>query len=165
MGLFSFLKKDSKEEKKEELFAPITGKYIPLEQINDAVFSQGILGEGCGIIPSEGCVYAPADGKVTFVADTKHAVGFQTSKNVELLIHVGMDTVEMHGDGFDVKVTAGTDVKKGDLLLCFDIQKIVDANHPIDTAFIVAEKGGFEKLLLTVEQDYKAGDSIGHLSE
>lgn len=162
MGFLNFLKKNTNEEAQEqELFAPITGSYITLNEIKDEVFSKGILGEGCGIIPSEGKLYAPADGEISVVAETKHAVGITTLNGVELLIHVGMDTVQMNGDGFDVKTAVGKKVKKGDLLLCFDIQKIEDAGYPIDTAFVITEKGRFNQLSLNVNCDYKAGENIG----
>lgn len=164
MGFLDFFKKNANEKTQElELFAPITGSYVSLSEIKDEVFSQGILGEGCGIIPSEGKLYAPADGEISVVADTRHAVGITTFDGVELLIHVGMDTVQMNGDGFAVLTSVGKKVKKGDLLLCFDIQKIKDAGCPIDTAFVVTDKGRLKKLYLTVNCDYHFGDSVGKL--
>ena len=115
MGLFEKLFKNESapviETEKNTLYAPITGNYIPLDQIPDAVFSQGILGQGCGIEPEEGVVVSPVDGEITQVADTKHALGIVSKDGVELLIHVGMDTVEMNGDGFSPKISVGDRVR------------------------------------------------------
>lgn len=165
MGVFDILKKNRtvEEVKIQELYAPIMGKYIPLSQIQDAVFSQGILGEGCGIIPNEGRLYAPADGEVSMVASTNHAIGITTVTGVELLVHVGMDTVEMEGNGFVVKTSVGKKIKKGDLLLCFDLQKIEMAGYPTETAFVVTDKGTFSELSLNVDSNYKVGESVGKL--
>lgn len=164
MGWFDFLKNTVNKEVTElELSAPVTGKYIPLKEISDEVFSQGILGDGCGIVPSDRKVYAPVDGEISMIADTKHAIGISIDPGVELLIHVGMDTVEMNGDGFEVYVSNGQKVKRGDLLLEFDMEKIKTAGYPIDTAFIVVEKGEFKDLSLRENCNCVIGESIGKL--
>lgn len=164
MGWFDFLKNTANKEVSEVKFsAPVTGKYIPLNEISDEVFSQGILGDGCGVIPSDRKVYAPVDGKISMIADTKHAIGIAVNPGVELLIHVGMDTVEMNGDGFEVYVSNGQKVKRGDLLLEFDMEKIKTAGYPTDTAFIVVEKGEFKDLSLRENCNFVSGESIGKL--
>lgn len=119
------------------LYAPITGRYIPLEEIPDVVFSQGILGPGCGIEPEEELVVAPVDGTVIQIADTKHAVGLESEDGMEFLIHVGLDTVDMNGDGFVPKVKVGDKVRCGQPLLAFSAAKIRAAGHPITTAFLL----------------------------
>ena len=111
MGLFDFLKKDGAAAPETSGFpfvlgAPANGMFLLMEQIPDEVFSGGVLGVCCGIDPEEGKVFSPADGKISQVADTGHAVGIETS-GIDLLIHVGVDTVEMNGDGFHVNVNAG----------------------------------------------------------
>lgn len=156
MGLFNNLfGKGSKPDsisvaaEKDTLYLPVEGEVIPLEQIKDGVFSEGILGPGCGIIPNEGIIYAPANGEITQVADTKHAVGLTTEDGIEVLIHVGMDTVEMNGEGFEPLVKEGQKVKCGQPLLKFSIDKVKAAGHPITTAFVVTNSddlGGISTL-------------------
>lgn len=105
------------------------GTFVPMDEIPDPTFSQGILGMCCGIEPETGKVYAPMDGTISQLADTLHAIGIEAG-GVELLIHVGIDTVEMKGDGFKSHVKEGQAVKKGDLLLTIDLEKIKAAGHP-----------------------------------
>ena len=111
------------------LGAVAQGVFVPMEEIPDPTFSQGVLGVCCGIDPETGKVYSPMDGKISQLADTLHAVGIE-AEGVELLIHVGIDTVEMKGDGFKNHVEEGQTVKKGDLLLTMDLAKIKAAGHP-----------------------------------
>lgn len=119
------------------LYLPVEGEVISLSDIGDGVFSEAILGPGCGIRPTGETVYAPADGTITTVAETLHAVGLQTSDGAEVLIHVGMDTVEMKGAGFEVLVKEGQGVRCGQPLLKFSQDKIRAAGHPTTTAFVV----------------------------
>ncbi len=111
------------------LGAAAQGTFVPMDEIPDPTFSQGILGICCGIEPETGKVYAPMDGTISQLADTLHAIGIEAG-GVELLIHVGIDTVEMKGDGFKSHVKEGQAVKKGDLLLTIDLEKIKAAGHP-----------------------------------
>ena len=116
---------------------------IPYTDIPDQVFSEGILGEGVGIDPTGNQVVAPADAVVSSVIpDSCHAVGLQLDNGMELLIHVGIDTVSMHGDGFTLHVNEGDKVKLGDPLITFDAEKIRNAGHPAITAFLVSEPAG-----------------------
>ena len=116
--------------------APAMGAVIAREEIEDATFASGVLGDGVGIKPAAGYIVAPFDGEITSVADSKHAIGLSTPSGMELLIHVGVDTVAMNGDGFDPQVAEGDQVKAGQLLLNFDIDKIKAANHP-DTVVVL----------------------------
>ena len=139
--------------------SPITGRIIPLDQIPDQVFSQGILGEGVGIEPTGNEVLAPGDGTVCSVMeDSKHACGIQLDNGVEVLIHVGMDTVEMAGDGFQLHVQEGDRVRLGDKLITFDPEKIRKAGHPVTTAFVVTESAGHTLRFIT-DVDAKAGET------
>ena len=139
--------------------SPITGRIIPLDQIPDQVFSQGILGEGVGIEPTGTEVLAPGDGTVCSVMeDSKHACGIQLDNGVEVLIHVGMDTVEMAGDGFQLHVQEGDRVCLGDKLITFDPEKIRKAGHPVTTAFVVTESAGHTLRFIT-DVDAKAGET------
>ena len=116
--------------------APAMGAVIAREDIEDETFASGVLGDGVGIKPAAGYVVAPFDGEITSVADSKHAIGIASPSGMELLIHVGVDTVAMNGDGFDPQVAEGDQVKAGQLLLNFDIDKIKAANHP-DTVVVL----------------------------
>ena len=139
--------------------SPITGRIIPLDQIPDQVFSQGVLGEGVGIEPTGTEVLAPGDGTVCSVMeDSKHACGIQLDNGVEVLIHVGMDTVEMAGDGFQLHVQEGDRVRLGDKLITFDPEKIRKAGHPVTTAFVVTESAGHTLRFIT-DVDTKAGET------
>lgn len=167
MGLLSKL--FGKEEPKVEtvkggLYAPVTGEYIKLEDINDGVLSAGILGPGCGIEPKEETIVAPCNGTVTTVAETKHAVGIMSDDGAEVLIHVGMDTVEMNGDGFSVKVKEGEKVNCGKTLLTFSASKIQAAGHPVTTAFIVTNADDLGEIILDVGKHYMKTEKFGQIN-
>ena len=126
----------------EGVTAPLSGRVIPMEEIPDQVFSQGILGEGVGIEPTGNVVVAPADATVcSVIEDSRHAVGLTLNNGAELLIHVGIDTVSMNGDGFQLHVKEGDRVHLGDKLITFDPEKIKAAGHPTTTAFLVTDPG------------------------
>ncbi|HZH62631.1 MAG TPA: PTS glucose transporter subunit IIA [Metabacillus sp.] len=115
-----------KKEKRtvEALYAPITGSVIELENVPDPVFSQKLMGEGIAIQPSEGKVVAPIDGQVIQVFHTKHAIGLRSDLGIEWLIHIGLETVNLNGLGFDVTVKEGQKVRVGDPLMTFDLSMI-----------------------------------------
>ena len=126
-----------------EVIQPIPGEVIPMAQIPDETFATGVLGEGVGVIPKEGVVYAPFDGVVSSVFDTKHAITLE-SKGMELLIHVGINTVSMNGDGFEAFVADGDEVKAGQKLLTFDIDKIKAAGFSPITAVLLTNAEDLE---------------------
>ena len=130
----------------EEIKSPMNGTVIPLSEVPDAVFSSEMLGKGFGVEPSEGKAYAPVDGEVTTVFDTKHAIGLMSKHGVELLIHIGMDTVKLNGKGFDVKVKTGDQVKAGDLLAEFDMDLIKSEGYPVTTAVVVTNTDDCEEI-------------------
>ncbi len=139
--------------------SPLDGRVIPLGEIPDQVFSQGILGDGVGIEPTGTTVVAPGDGVLTAVMeDSKHACGLKLDSGVEVLIHVGMDTVAMNGDGFQLYVKEGDRVRLGDRLISFDPEKIRAAGHPVTTAFVVSDPGEHTVKLLS-GMDAKAGET------
>ena len=144
--------------------APITGKYIALAELPDEVFSQGFLGQGCGVVPEDNHVYAPVDGEIVQVAETKHAIGIQSSDGAEILVHVGMDTVNMKGYGFDVKVNLGDKVKAGDLLMTFDADKIKAAGYLTTTAIVITNSDEFSKIAFDTGRDYNKAEEIGTLN-
>lgn len=122
--------------------SPIYGKIIELSELNDGIFSEEILGKGFAIEPMEGTVVAPFDGKVETVFDTKHAIGLSNG-TVDLLIHIGIDTVQLNGNGYDIIVQAGDEVKKGDVLGYFDRKAITEAGYPVVTPVIVTNTDEF----------------------
>lgn len=106
------------------IFAPVDGEIIPLSEVPDPVFSEKMMGDGAAIKPSNGTVVSPVEGKVIQVFPTKHAVGLQTKAGVEILIHIGLETVGMNGEGFEAHVQAGDTVTPGDKLITFDMDLV-----------------------------------------
>ncbi|MCD8161735.1 MAG: glucose PTS transporter subunit IIA [Clostridiales bacterium] len=128
------------------VYAPVQGKVIPRAEIPDPTFAEGVLGDGVGIDPSEGLVVAPFDGEITSVVDSKHAVGIASKDGMELLIHVGVDTVKMNGKGFHTLVSEGDMVKAGDELIRFDIDEIKKAGFSSITAVLVTNSDDYDAL-------------------
>ena len=120
-----------------ELVAPVSGTVIPLEKVEDEAFNSGALGNGCAINPTIGEVYAPCDGVISVVPDTIHAVGITADNGAEVLIHVGMNTVELKGKGYEMLVKEDQAVKQGDLLMKFDIPTIQAAGLSVVTPVVV----------------------------
>lgn len=139
-------KKEEKQISEKVIKSPMNGTVIPLSEVPDAVFSSEMLGKGFGVEPSEGKAYAPVDGEVTTVFDTKHALGLMSKNGVELLIHIGMDTVKLNGRGFDVKVKVGDQVKAGDLLAEFDMDLIKSEGYPVTTAVVITNTDDCEAI-------------------
>ena len=138
------------------------GTFVPMEEIPDPTFSQGILGVCCGIEPETGKVYAPMDGTVSQLADTLHAIGIEAG-GVDLLIHVGIDTVAMKGDGFKSHIKEGQAVKKGDLLLTMDLDKIKAAGHPATIMVIVTNSDDLSSVEAAASGKLMPGDQIMRL--
>ena len=139
------------------VYAPFGGNAIALEEIPDPVFSQGILGQGCGMEPAEETVCAPFNGTVTQVIDTKHAVGITSKDGLELLIHVGMDTVDMKGEGFTCHVKEGDSVKLGQKLITFSREAIKAAGHPTTTAVVVTNADDFAGIQVLAKGEVTQG--------
>lgn len=148
-----------------KIYAPISGEYIALGELPDTVFSEGVLGPGCGIRPDEGKVYSPVDGEIIVIADTEHAIGIQADNGAEFLIHVGMDTVDMKGNGFFPKVSKGDRVKAGQLILEFDMEAIKKAGHPTTTALIVTNSDECENIDLGIGRKYMTKEPIGSVTK
>lgn len=144
----------------KSIAAPITGSVVAITEVQDEVFSSESLGKGVAIEPEEGKVYAPADGEITAFFPTGHAIGITTDSGAELLIHVGMDTVEMNGDGFSPKKQQGDKVKKGELLLEFDIAKIKAAGHPVTTPVIITNVTDYTDIIPTDAEHITVGEQL-----
>ena len=143
-----------------ELKAGLTGKVIPLDAVPDNVFSQHVMGDGIAIEPESDTVVAPADATVNAVmADTGHACGLTFANGMELLIHIGVDTVDMNGDGFTLLVSEGQKVKVGTPLIRFDKEKIRAAGHPSVTVFIVTEEGNAKDIQYLSGMEAVAGET------
>lgn len=146
-----------------EVKNPISGKVIALSDINDPVFSSGAMGKGIAIEPSDNKVYSPFDGIIEFIADSKHAIGLRSENGVELLIHVGMDTVQMKGRGFDLKTEANKKVKMGDLLLEFDRNTIEKEGYSLITPVVITNSDEYEESTLCINEDVENGKTIINL--
>lgn len=145
---------------KDTVYSPMEGKLIPMEEVPDETFASKALGDGVAVIPESGKVYAPFDGQVEMVYDTKHAIGLVSEDGMELLIHVGINTVELGGKCFTAKAENGQKMKKGDLLLEFDMDGIQKAGYPIVTPVIVTNSDDYEELKLRTSGDVKPGEKI-----
>lgn len=165
MGFFDFLKNKNNDAAKEEvtfwatLGAAARGQFVAMSQIPDEIFSAGGLGACCGIDPEEGKVYAPISGKISQVADTPHAIGIEAG-GVDILIHVGVDTVDMNGKGFAVMVKEGQQVKKGELLLTMDLGMIREAGHPATVILAVTNSGDFSSVEERASGLVRPGDDV-----
>ena len=142
------------------LSSPLDGQLIPLNEVNDPVFAGGAMGRGAAVKNPKGKVYAPFDGEISVFFDTHHAIGLHSNDGVDLLIHVGMDTVTLKGKHFTPKAKQGDKVKKGQLLIEFDIAAIKAANHPIITPVIVTNSASYKEIKPVTGSTIKQGDNL-----
>lgn len=142
------------------LYSHMNGTAVKLEDVEDDVFSQKILGEGAAVEPSEGKLYAPCDGKIDSVFDTKHAVNMVSDDGVEILLHIGIDTVKLGGQYFEAHVSDGQEVKKGDLLISFDMDKIKAAGYKVTTPLIIGNTDDYASVEPVAQNSVLAGDMI-----
>lgn len=142
------------------LYSHMNGTVVKLEDVEDDVFSQKILGEGAAVEPSEGKLYAPCDGKIDSVFDTKHAVNMVSDDGVEILLHIGIDTVKLGGQYFEAHVSDGQEVKKGDLLISFDMDKIKAAGYKVTTPLIIGNTDDYASVEPVAQNSVSAGDMI-----
>lgn len=140
--------------------SPLTGQIIPLSEVNDPVFSSEAMGKGCAVIPLEGKVFAPFDGTIVGLLDSHHAVGMKSENGIEILIHVGMDTVKLGGKHFTCHIEDGQQVKKGQLLLEFDMDAIKAEGYEIVTPVIITNSDEFTEITTEVAGRVKNGDKL-----
>ena len=154
--------KDNKDAlvKQEVIVSPIKGDVLPLSEVKDEVFSQGLLGKGVAIEPKEGKVVAPVDGTLTTLFPTHHALGITSDKGAEILIHVGMDTVQLEGKCFTPKVKQGERVKAGQVLLEFDIKGIKEAGYHVTTPVIVSNSDNYLDIIGTDKKDINREEDL-----
>lgn len=149
----------SKQTNPYEVQSPMSGKVIPLSEVNDSVFSSEMMGKGVAILPDKGVVQAPFSGKVVTVTPTKHAIGLVSDDGIELLIHVGIDTVSLNGQFFDVLVKEGDKIKTGDHLLSFDIEGIQSNHLDVVTPIIVTNSTQYLDVIHTGDAHVTAGQN------
>ncbi|OCG75965.1 PTS beta-glucoside transporter subunit IIABC [Gilliamella sp. Nev6-6] len=146
--------------------SPMTGKLIDLKEVNDPTFASELMGKGVAIIPTVGQAVAPDDGEVVSLFRTKHAIGFQTDSGAELLIHIGIDTVKLDGQHFQAHIEAGSKVKKGDLLVSFDIEAIKQAGFEVTTPIIITNSDSYQDIQRIFKQEnIQSGEALLALSQ
>ncbi|PAE30407.1 PTS glucose transporter subunit IIA [Paenibacillus sp. 7884-2] len=154
-------KKLFKQKKEENIVAPLNGKIVPMEEVPDPVFNQKMMGEGIAIVPEEGMVYSPVNGKIIQLAETKHAIGLITEGGVEILIHIGLETVGLKGEGFTTKVNVGDEVIAGQLLMEVDLEYIGEhASDTITPIVITNSAEGNKTYRFTSEKRAKAKETV-----
>lgn len=135
-----------KEKKANTVYAPVKGEVVPLSEVSDEMFANGVLGTGCAVNPTEGVVVAPFDGEVSMVFPTKHAIGLTSSEGIELLIHIGMNTVELNGEHFEVLVKDGEKITVGQQLVKFDKDAILEKGYQLTTPVIITNTDDYTKV-------------------
>ena len=146
--------------KEEELVAPINGQVVPLSDVKDEVFSSGSMGKGIAIEPQEGKVCSPLDGEVVMVFPTGHAIGLKSTNGAEVMIHIGMDTVELEGKGFTTLVKKGQAVKKGDPLIKFDMEAIKKAGFKLTTPIVVTNSNDYQEITAIADGPITIGTAL-----
>ncbi|MFC0179338.1 beta-glucoside-specific PTS transporter subunit IIABC [Thorsellia kenyensis] len=144
---------DTMQSVVDTLHSPLIGKIVPLSEVKDETFASGLIGKGCAVLPSENHVYAPSDGVVTSLFKTLHAIGITTDSGVELLIHVGIDTVQLNGQYFSAHIQEGQRIKKGEKLISFDKDMIVKAGFDLTTPVLVTNTENYFDVLTVNETE------------
>lgn len=155
--MFDFFKK---KDKGIEIGSPVKGKAVPISKVSDPTFGEEILGKGVAIQPEEGKIYAPADGTIEMLFDTKHAVSMTTTEGVELLVHIGLDTVALKGEHFTAHKGNGDAVKKGDLLISVDLEAVKAAGYDVITPVVVCNTSDYQAVEAVTGSDVNPGDTV-----
>lgn len=154
MGLFK------RKANKLQIGAPVKGNAVSIREVSDPTFGEEILGKGVALQPSEGKIYAPADGEVSLLFDTLHAVTITTEEGVEILVHVGLDTVTLKGQHFTAHTATGAKVKKGDLLLTVDLEQLRAAGYDVITPMVICNTDDFISVEAVAQDAVNAGDTV-----
>ena len=164
--MFDSLKKMfEKNAKIISLKAVDDGRTIPMDEVNDQTFAQELLGPGIAIVPSNGTVVSPIDGTIATVMDTKHAVCIQGEDGLELIVHAGLDTVELNGKYYQTYKEIGDQVKAGDVLLEFDLEEIAKAGYDVTTPIVITNLGDYKITKCLTGQQVKAGEEVIQLTK
>lgn len=165
MGIFGRKKNQQAEISfPAEIGSPVAGTVVPMADIPDPTFSQGMLGVCCGVEPDEEVVCAPIDGRISQLADTMHAVGIEAG-GMEILIHLGVDTVDMEGDGFKARTKEGRTVSKGDPLVQVDFERVRGAGHPTTVIMAVTNSDDFGNVEAVGDGHVACGDLLLKVSK
>ncbi|BDR55926.1 PTS sugar transporter subunit IIA [Xylocopilactobacillus apis] len=159
--MFKFLHKN----KSESLQIPIEGEVIELSKVSDPVFSEKMMGDGFGVIPSSKTIYAPISGKITFVADTKHGIGITSDDGIELLLHLGIDTVELNGNPFKIDVTVGDQVEAGQKLGEMDVEEVKKSAKDPTVMVVVTNTNDVISELVVQPGSKKAGEIAAQVTK
>ncbi|MDZ7547936.1 PTS sugar transporter subunit IIA, partial [Clostridium perfringens] len=157
---------EEKTEKKTPLnnkitiSSPLSGKSISLSEVNDETFASGIVGKGIAFEPNEGKVFSPVKGKISTIFKTKHAIGITSEDGVEMLIHIGLDTVELCGEHFTAHVKDGDTISVGDLLVEFDLEKIKAKGYDVVTPLIITNTDNYLEVVPSDNKNVKSGETV-----
>lgn len=171
--MFDFFKKNKNKSEKQEkaktgssevLYAPAVGEFKAIDQVDDPVFSQKMMGDGYAVEPSTGDVYAPASGTVMSIFPTQHAIYIKTDDDVEVLVHMGIDTVELDGAPFDVKVSEGDRVEAGSLIANVDLDQLEAAGKGKAIVIVFTNLEDFSNLSLTASGQVSQGQEVGSVT-
>ena len=154
-----------KNAKTISLKAVEDGRTIPMDEVNDQTFAQELLGPGIAIVPSNGTVVSPINGTIATVMDTKHAVCIQGEDGLELIVHAGLDTVELNGKYYQTYKEIGDQVKAGDVLLEFDLEEITKAGYDVTTPIVITNLGDYKITKCLTGQQVKAGEEVIQLTK
>ena len=146
--------------KQMDIGSPVKGKVLKLESIKDDAFASGVLGKGAAVLPEEGNVFAPANGVVSTLFPTLHALGMETEEGVEILIHIGLDTVQLNGEGFEAMVKEGDRVQKGQLLIKFDKDFIEEKGFCLETPVIVTNSDDYLGVIEVAGNQINPGENL-----
>ena len=164
--MFDSLKKMfEKNAKTISLKAVADGRTIPMDEVNDQTFAQELLGPGIAIVPSNGTVVSPINGTIATVMDTKHAVCIQGEDGLELIVHAGLDTVELNGKYYQTYKEIGDQVKAGDVLVEFDLEEITKAGYDVTTPIVITNLGDYKITKCLTGQQVKAGEEVIQLTK
>lgn len=164
--MFDSLKKMfEKNAKTISLKAVEDGRTIPMDEVDDQTFAQELLGPGIAIVPSNGTVVSPINGTIATVMDTKHAVCIQGEDGLELIVHAGLDTVELNGKYYQTYKEIGDQVKAGDVLLEFDLEEITKAGYDVTTPIVITNLGDYKITKCLTGQQVKAGEEVIQLTK
>ena len=164
--MFDSLKKMfEKNAKTISLKAVEDGRTIPMDEVNDQTFAQELLGPGIAIVPSNGTVVSPINGTIATVMDTKHAVCIQGEDGLELIVHAGLDTVDLNGQYYQTYKEIGDQVKAGDVLLEFDLEEITKAGYDVTTPIVITNLGDYKITKCLTGQQVKAGEEVIQLTK
>lgn len=145
---------------KKQILAPVAGRVIPMKDVADPTFSQEILGKGVAIVPTEGKFVAPVSGEVVVMFETKHAVSIRTDDGTELIVHIGLDTVNLRGQYYKAYVKQGDRVKAGDLLVEADLEKIKAAGYDVTTPVIICNTSDYPSMVCHTGMEVKALEPV-----